>query len=208
MNSMSTDVRKYHLKARAERQRRTRERIVRATAELHQKVGPARTTIADIARRAGVQRLTVYNNFPELADLLAACQGHFLAAHPPPDILPNVPAERPRVSAVRAVARLEAALADLYRWYRDNQAMERNLDRDRHLLPELDQLMRASADPRFDVAAAEFARLIGGTSKAASAMRPLVRLALDFGTWQRLAGEGLSDRAMARLMRRAVAEIV
>ncbi|MBA2357350.1 MAG: TetR family transcriptional regulator, partial [Actinobacteria bacterium] len=33
------------------------------TAALHEEVGPARTTIAEIARRAGVQRLTVYKNF-------------------------------------------------------------------------------------------------------------------------------------------------
>src|SRR5579864_2241913 len=200
MNGMSTDIRRYRLKARAERQRKTRERIVAATAALHQKVGPARTTIADVARRAGVQRLTVYNNFPELGDLLAACQGHFLAASPPPDITPGVPAER-------APVRLEAALADLYGWYRKNEAMQRNINRDRHLVPELDQLLRLSADARFDAAASDFARLIGGGAKAASAVRPLVRLALDFGTWQRLAAEGLSDRAMARLMQRAVASI-
>src|SRR5579864_3510168 len=195
MNGMSTDIRRYRLKARAERQRKTRERIVAATAALHQKVGPARTTIADVARRAGVQRLTVYNNFPELGDLLAACQGHFLADSPP------------GVLAERAPVRLEAALADLYGWYRKNEAMQRNINRDRHLVPELDQLLRLSADARFDAAASDFARLIGGGAKAASAVRPLVRLALDFGTWQRLAGEGLSDRAMARLMQRAVASI-
>jgi len=195
---MSTDVRRYRLKARAERQRQTRERIVAATAALHEKVGPARTTIADIARRAGVQRLTVYNNFPELGDLLSACQGHFLGGSPPPDLAPGVPAER-------APARLESALEDLYEWYRKNEALQRNVNRDRHLIPELDQLLRRSSDVRFDAAASDYARLLGGTSKAASSVRPLIRLALDFGTWQRLAGEGLSDRAMARLMRRAVA---
>ena len=39
-----------------------------------QEVGPARTTIAEIARRAGVQRPTVYSNFPRESDLFAACQ--------------------------------------------------------------------------------------------------------------------------------------
>ena len=63
---MSTETRKYSLKARAERQAETRRRIVEATAELHTEVGPAQTTVAEIARRAGVQRLTVYNNFNRL----------------------------------------------------------------------------------------------------------------------------------------------
>ncbi|HEV2416149.1 MAG TPA: TetR family transcriptional regulator, partial [Candidatus Dormibacteraeota bacterium] len=52
---MSTH-RTYQLRVRADRQRETRERIVAATEALHAEVGPARTTIADIARRAGVER--------------------------------------------------------------------------------------------------------------------------------------------------------
>src|ERR687884_1351338 len=86
MNTMSTEKRTYELRARAERQAETRRRIAAATAELHQEVGPARTTIAEIARRAGVQRPTVYNNFPSERELFAACQAHFLAANPLPDL--------------------------------------------------------------------------------------------------------------------------
>src|SRR5262252_4872841 len=84
VNAVSSDRPKYKLRARAERQRQTRERIVAATVALHREVGPARTTVADVARRAGVQRLTVYNNFPRLSDLLVACQHAFLTASPPP----------------------------------------------------------------------------------------------------------------------------
>ena len=51
---MSTQTRKYELKARAESQRETRERIAEAAAELHEEIGVARTTVAEIARRAGV----------------------------------------------------------------------------------------------------------------------------------------------------------
>src|SRR3712207_7218377 len=42
--------------SRAEAQQATRARIAAAAAELHEEVGIARTTVADIARRAGVQR--------------------------------------------------------------------------------------------------------------------------------------------------------
>ena len=66
---MSSEKRKYELKARAERQRETRRRIVDATVALHEEVGPAKTTVAEIARRAGVQRLTVYNHFPDDGEL-------------------------------------------------------------------------------------------------------------------------------------------
>ena len=46
---MSSQIRKYELKARAEKQAETRRRIVEATLSLHEDVGPARTT----ATRAG-----------------------------------------------------------------------------------------------------------------------------------------------------------
>ena len=54
-----TTVRKYELKSRAEAQERTRRRITEATLELHEEVGPAQTTITEIAARAGVSRPTV-----------------------------------------------------------------------------------------------------------------------------------------------------
>ena len=56
---MSSQIRKYELKARAEKQAATRRRIVEATSALHEEVGPARTTVSEIARRAGVEWLHV-----------------------------------------------------------------------------------------------------------------------------------------------------
>jgi AcrR family transcriptional regulator len=197
VNTVSIHQRKYRLKARADRQRQTRDRIVAATVALHREVGPARTTITDIARRAGVQRLTVYNNFPEISDLLGACQGHFLAGNPPPNIAPGA-------SKAGALDRLEEALASLYGWYRANEVMQRNVHRDRHLVPELDALMRKNADPLLDAASTAYSKLIGGSRAAASSLRALIRLALEFRTWQVLAAQGLSDKEIARLLRRAV----
>ena len=46
MNTMSTKIRKYELKARAESQRETRDRIARVTSELHEEKGVAQTTVA------------------------------------------------------------------------------------------------------------------------------------------------------------------
>jgi AcrR family transcriptional regulator len=197
---MSTH-RAYNLKIRAERQRQTRERIVAATEAFHREVGPARTTIADIARRAGVQRLTVYNHFPELAQLLGACQARFLASNPPPDISPGAGAKRD------ALSRLELALVRLYAWFRANEAMEQNIHRDRDLLPELDHLLRHSADAVFDQAAADYAALIAIGPRRTKAVRSMIRVALDFGTWQLVTRAGASDRDAGRLLARAIAGV-
>jgi AcrR family transcriptional regulator len=190
MNRVSIQKRKYRLHARAESQQVTRNRIVAATMGLHGKVGPAKTTIADIARVAGVQRLTVYNHFPTLSDLLGACQGHFLTLHPPPDLLPRVPRAKAR-------HRLETALTELYGWYRTNEAMEGHIHTDRNLVPELDELLHRNLDPALDGAAAAYAKLLGAQS------RPLIRVALEFATWRLLARQGLKDREIARLFARA-----
>lgn len=182
---MSTDRRRYELKARAARQRETRERIVAVTEELHREVGPARTTIADVARRAGVERLTVYNHFPELKDLLAACQARFLSSSPPPDLV--------------AAADLQAALLLLYRWFRAGRDMQEHVHRDRHLVPELDDLLRQSSDVSFDAAAAAHAKRLAGSARRRAAAGRIIRVALEFRTWQLLAEQGVSDREIAAL---------
>jgi AcrR family transcriptional regulator len=198
LNKLSTEKRKYELKARAERQRQTRERIVAATVALHEEVGPARTTVADIARRAGVQRLTVYKAFRDLGDLFAACQVRFLAGNPQPDLAPSAGGD--------PLSRLEAALTKLYGWYRGNEAMERKVHRDRHLLPALDTLMSETSDARLDALAEAHAEALAG-GRPPRSMRALVRLALDFRTWELLADQGMTDRAIAGLLRGAIAGV-
>src|SRR4051794_995691 len=122
--------RKYELRARAEAQEETRRRITEATVGLHLEVGPAKTTISEIAKRAGVTRLTVYNNFPDEASLLGACSAHYGAQHPPPDpaawAANDDPAERTR-----------AALMAFYRYYRETEAMTGKVMRDAKAMPAL-----------------------------------------------------------------------
>lgn len=197
MNAMSTDQRKYQLKARAQRQLETRDRIVAATEALHREVGPARTTIAEVARRAGVQRLTVYNTFPKPEELFAACQQRFLSENPPPElVLPGVGDDPLRC--------LRTTLLRLYGWYRANQAMERNVHRDRQLIPELDALLRRTGDARLDAAAGAYAESIGPAGPGRAGVGAMVRLALDYRTWDMLAESGQSDREGARLFVEAV----
>lgn len=189
MNTMSIEKRKYELKSRAEAQRQTRERIVLATMDLHQEVGPAQTTVAEVARRAGVQRLTVYKNFPDEAELFGACQAHWMEVHPLPDLDAALAVTEP-------AERVRAALRGSYRWYRETQPMAENIQRDRTVVPALDSLMRRTADARADRLADALAEGLG----AGAAQRALIRLALDFWTWRRLSQEGLDDDAAADLM--------
>jgi AcrR family transcriptional regulator len=63
----------------------TRQRIVEATVALHGSVGPAATTIAAIADRANVTRLTVYRHFPDETTLFNACSAHWLSQRQPSD---------------------------------------------------------------------------------------------------------------------------
>jgi AcrR family transcriptional regulator len=176
--AVSNEKRKYEKRERAAKQEQTRRRIAAATAELHASVGPAQTTIAEIAKRAGVQRPTVYNNFPREYDLYAACQAHFLSQSPPPQLDPG--------------QGLEKILTALYRWWRKNQAMSGNVVRDRGSVPALDELMRDTADAQFDALADAL-----GSSRDE---RALIRVALTFTTWKTLADRGLSDAAAARVM--------
>jgi AcrR family transcriptional regulator len=197
---MSTQSRKYELKARAESQRETRERIAAAAAGLHEEVGVANTTIADIARRAGVTRLTVYNHFGELSDLFPACSAHYAALHPRPDLGPALALEDP-------VARVRAVLRDLYGWYRETEPMMGKLHADRSSVPALDDFMRANGDRALAELADGLVPAFRARGRRAERLRALIVLALDFSTWRRLDREGVDDASAAELMSQAVAAV-
>src|SRR5687768_2936331 len=111
--SSAVKKRDYRLGRRALQQAETRRRIVEAAFELHSTLGPAQTTVSQIAERAGVQRHTYYAHFPEERGLFLACSGLALERDPLPD-----------VEAWRAVppgrARLREGLALIYSWYQRN----------------------------------------------------------------------------------------
>lgn len=185
---MSSEKRKYELRARADSQRETGDRIAAAASSLHEEVGIAKTTVTDIADRAGVRRPTVYAHFPDLAALLPACAAHWLAEHPMPDLGPVFAIEDPG-------ERLQAALSLFYAWYRETAPMQQRLHGERAPVPVLDTWLEQSMDPML-------AELAGGLAAgfSSSEARALVGLALDFWTWRRLDQEGLDDPAAAELM--------
>jgi AcrR family transcriptional regulator len=198
MNTMSTQTRKYELKARAESQRETRDRIARAAAELHEQKGVAQTTVAEIARRAGVTRLTVYNHFADLSDLIPACAGHYEKLHPMPDLGGVLAQAEPG-------ERVRGALVELYGWYRETETMYGKLFSDRASVPELDHFLEQNVDRIQAELADDLATAFELRGRRAQRTRVLIRLALDFWTWRRLSNEGLDDTAAAHVMATAIA---
>lgn len=200
---MSNEIkghRTYHLKARAESERQTRERIVQATMELHREIGPAKTTISEIARRANVTRLTVYNHFPDEGVLFGACQAHWMRLHPLPDFSVALNLADP-------VERVRGILHGLYGWYRETGQMAEHVQRDRHGLPALNALMERTADARFAELAASLSDGFRARRDRSTRLRTLIQLALDFWTWRRLTREGLDNRTSADLMTEAIAHV-
>jgi AcrR family transcriptional regulator len=176
-SQMQSKQRKYELKERAQKQAETRQRIVEATAQLHEEVGPARTTVAEIARRAGVQRLTVYTHFPEDEELFGACSAHFRSQHPPPDISGWAAIEDP-------AERLRRALTDLHAWYRGGQRTMSNVQRDAAGMPALAKVIGEGRAP-FDAAVIEL--LSAGRGRRTRRLQAAIALATSFPAWERLA---------------------
>jgi AcrR family transcriptional regulator len=189
---MSTEKRRYRLKARADKQTATRLGIIQAAAALHDEIGPARTTVSEIARRAGVQRLTVYNHFPDETDLFEACGAHWMAQHPLPDMAAAF-AEADAADSLRRV------LTGLYGWYRENKNSNEHLQRDRLLMPALDAVMSIRMDQQMASLADMLAARFMGADHPPQ-VRAAVALALDFWTWRRLSHEGLTDAGAATVM--------
>src|SRR5437763_13783931 len=107
---MSGQKRAYRMTRRAELEAQTRLRITESAAALHERLGPARTTVSAIAERAGVRRSTVYRDFPDEEALFDACSAHWRAANAAPE---------PRAWAAidDPVERSEVTLRELYACY-------------------------------------------------------------------------------------------
>jgi AcrR family transcriptional regulator len=169
-------TRKYELKSRAERQEATRQRIVEATVELHEEIGPARTSISAIAERAGVERLTVYRHFPSESDIFQACTAWYQELHPLPDTAGWLAIDDP-------FDRLRLGLTEIYRYFTETERMMSAVMRDAPSTPSMHEPF-GQYQQRFR---AMFALLLAGFSAAglpAERVQLPIRLAIDFQTWQ------------------------
>jgi len=185
--------RTYRQQQRAEDQARTRARIVEATVSLHQEKGVAATSVADIATRAGVGKVTVYRHFPDLTALVGACSGQYFECHPLPDL-----------QAWRAIAdpveRLHHGLAVTCAYHRKTAAMMASV------LPDLrgSPLIAPYADHWLQ-AAQVLAETWPAAARDNALLLSALALALDFGTWHLLAIEQqLDDGQIVRLLMRLV----
>jgi AcrR family transcriptional regulator len=168
------------LKARAERQDETRQRIVDAAIALHTTVGPARTTVSAIAERAGVQRHTVYSHFPDERALGLACSGCHIERHPLPD-----------AAAWRTLAdppkRLRQGFQEVYRYYARHGEELAPIVRD----AESDALTRELLDLRFRPAFEGMRDALAEPFHARGARRTRLLATLDLflhlHTWRSLA---------------------
>jgi AcrR family transcriptional regulator len=184
------EKRKYELKKRAEQLDETRRKIVEATVDLHRTVGPAATQITEIARRAGVQRVTVYNHFPDEASLLGACSAHWRGLHPSPD-----PSSWESISD--PVERARVGLAELYAWYRETEPMTANVLRDAEVMPTLGQLIDSGLGRHLERVRQVLAEPFRARGKRRARLEAAVRAATDFHTWRALSS--LPDLEAARL---------
>jgi AcrR family transcriptional regulator len=192
------EKRRYEMKKRAERQRETRRRIVEATIELHRSQGPARTTISEIAQRAGVNRLTVYNHFPNITDLLRACSRSWTERHPAPDPTLWAQIDDPQ-------ERLRTALTELYGFYARTEPMRANVLRDAETMPELAALLEGSVVPYLEALRDLLAEGWEARGSGRKRLLATLKLAIDFHTWRSLErGSGLSRKEAVEIMLEAV----
>ena len=175
-------TRSYNLKRRAQSQDRTRQRIVEATIQLHEAIGPAATTVSQIAERAGVGRVTVYRHFPDELTLARACSGRYFERHPAPD-----------PGAWRAIAdpaeRLACGLRETYAYHRATEQMIAHVladARDHPVVAPYHEHWRHATDVLLEPWRAR--------GRGRALLRAGIALALSFDTWRTLAREqGLTD---------------
>jgi AcrR family transcriptional regulator len=186
--------REYQLKERARQQAETRRRIIEAVVALHEEVGPARTTVVEIADRAQVSRPTVYSHFPDERSLITACSQHWSLANPRPD-----PAAWKQIANPRT--RLRTALEQLYAYYAPRERMLSNVIRDSELIPSVSEALQHMVGTYLQDAAEALATGLERRQRDHRRQLAVLELALHFHTWQTLTRSGgLTNKEAAGLM--------
>ena len=175
-------TRSYRQARRQETAAETRERIVRATFELHAEQGIVGTTMKQIAERAGVSVGSVYNHFPTYDAAVNACGAYAFSLGPPPSAELLAGARRPE-----RVRRLARALFSQFERLRAFGYVIAEQDR----LPVLKPIVAEERATRVALAAVAL--------EAEPNAVPTQTLAalLDHGAYQALRDAGLSAAAAA-----------
>ena len=194
---MTDEKRPYRMKARAELQERTRQRITESAMELHGTVGPARTSLSAVAKHAGVRRSTLYRHFPDEAALFVACSSHWSSQHPLPDLDAWAAVSNPD-------ERLRRALTEIYAYYGETEPMLTNLLRDLDVVEAVAQQFAGFLNY---MEAARRTLMVGRRERgrAAHTARAAVGHGLAFSTWRSLVREqGCSAHDAVDMMCRLV----
>ena len=189
MRSVKRNRRPYRLGKRAESAAQTHRRIVEATLQVHDEQGITRTTVRDVARRAGLSPATVLNHFPRMSDLIRACGQLSDELLPLPTDAVLVGAQD-RVEAVRFAARA------MFAWWDALGSSWDHLQVDRRSLVEVDAWLR-DVDRRRRALVAEAA----GSGAGASVVSVVTALT-SRGAWISFRDGGLDvDGAAAEVAR-------
>ena len=137
-----------------------------------------------VAKRAGVERRTLYRHFPTEAELFVACSTHYFTANPWPDL-----------ASWRAIRdpheRLGHALDVLFAYYERTEPMFSNVLRDADLV----DVARDAVVPLHAYLDEATEVLTVGRSLRGHRRRLFtgaVRHAVAFSTWQSLTGSGIA----------------
>ncbi|MCB1489564.1 MAG: TetR/AcrR family transcriptional regulator [Bauldia sp.] len=184
--------RTYRMKERAKTHDETRERIIAATMLLHDEQGVAATSFVDVAKRAGVGAATVYRHFPDSGSLVAACGAHVWKEMDPP-------APEQAAAMFKGLDRMEDRLQRLVDevdgFYRRGALRLTKASADRHLIPELDEFLRAVE--------ASVAALVHEAVKDEALPDTVLQLVLalmDFPVWTSMQGIKVDDLERRRLI--------
>jgi AcrR family transcriptional regulator len=145
-----------------------------------------------------VNRLTVYNHFPNITDLLRACSRSWTERHPVPDPTPWAQIDDPQ-------ERLRTALTELYGFYSRTEPMRANVLRDAETMPELAALLEGSVVPYLEALRDLLAEGWEVRGSGRKRLLATLKLAIDFHTWRSLErGSGLSRKEAVEIMLEAV----
>jgi len=184
------------MRKRAQAFEDTRDRIIRATLELHGEQGVVATSQTDIAARAGVAPATVYRHFPTLGLLFRACGARVLTAVRPPQ-----PEDADRLfkglnTTPQRLRRFVDEVCDFYvRAFHPLHGSRQERDR----VPELDDAMR-----QVEAALEALAREALALERPTERQVQLVVALTDFDVWRSLRGHGVSQEEAPQILTRLV----
>ena len=187
---MKKSKRSYVQTARREKREKTRARIVAALVELHEEIGPKNTSIAAVAKRAGVQRLTVYRHFEDESAMFQACSGQWAMDNPPP-----LESEWQELDSPDE--RAYAALLAIARYYSKTEGMLAKIYRDVSEVEALKPIMEGF-DAYFTGLADNVALDLSNQNPTGS-LKAVSRHLARFSTWQSLSLENLSEEDIAQV---------